>query len=492
VWRLEIIPRVPLSFSSPSSLTTSPLESGRSPPPHKIQRKDFPAPRVAHFTSTEPSTTPSKKFGKKNSKAKLQLRHSLMLLGQFNSFSFLIQDPLIFLKKNKHHASHPPHNWPDSNKQDILNWLLFPDVQKQRWAHLCAWHINKKILRNLKKHFPPGDSTSLEQFMKLWNSTTHSKTMESYKERLSEIKKFLSKLPAVIEYLKKLILPLKEYSFHSGDLLLFWKYLCHAVDHQISHPHEFIGKYSIKTLTHIPRHFFSLPQEGSKHARIAVQKKLKILEKKDLTEPCFLTFFKGSRIPCSHMIGEILEECEHLEPEYFHPQWLLDHNPEFSEVQEDTPEFYLKEELACLHLILDNEHLIFGQFHQILASTHISSRVQAPEVKEKIKGRLAQIQDQLEKDQKKFSAVEKKRKSESIKSPSGKKLKMKKEYDREGGNYGNNEEESENEEQDEVNMKEKDKGDQNKVDVELDTFSCIKEKKIKTNPTCHCLNKKFF
>ncbi|KNZ59240.1 hypothetical protein VP01_1777g2 [Puccinia sorghi] len=69
-------------------------------------------------------------------------------------------------------ASPPPRNWPDSNKQDILDWLLFPDVKKQRRislgcqqspqeqhnaltnvfpdskAHLCAWHIKNNTIKN--------------------------------------------------------------------------------------------------------------------------------------------------------------------------------------------------------------------------------------------------------------------------------------------------------------------------------------------------------
>ncbi|KNZ49387.1 uncharacterized protein VP01_504g5 [Puccinia sorghi] len=68
----------------------------------------------------------------------------------------------------------------------------------------------------------------------------------------------------------------------------------------------------------------------SMHAILEAQKQFKILEKKDLTEPCSQKFCKVSGIPCSHMIGEILEECGPLEPEYFHPQWHLDYNLEGS------------------------------------------------------------------------------------------------------------------------------------------------------------------
>ncbi|KNZ53449.1 uncharacterized protein VP01_3235g1 [Puccinia sorghi] len=82
------------------------------------------------------------------------------------------------------------------NKQHILDCLLFHDVQKQRRIslgfkkvfitdhkttlhkalncvfldsniHLFSWHIRKNITKNCKEHFPPGDSTSWEQFMNL-------------------------------------------------------------------------------------------------------------------------------------------------------------------------------------------------------------------------------------------------------------------------------------------------------------------------------------
>ena len=234
---------------------------------------------------------------------------------------------------------------------------VFPDSK----THLCAWHINKNITTNCKKHFPPGDSTAWDYFMKIWNNTTHSKTVDSFEENLSELKQHLSKRPAVLEYLENSILPVKEsfvvawashfphlrnlntsrvesghafikifISTSSGDLLSVWKSLCHAVDHQIAHVHEGIGKDSIKTLTNIPRSFFRLPPKISKHAILEAQKQFKILEKKDLTEPCSRTFYKGSGIPCSHMIGQLLEERGDLEAEDFHPQWRLDYNPECS------------------------------------------------------------------------------------------------------------------------------------------------------------------
>jgi len=67
-----------------------------------------------------------------------------------------------------------------------------------------------------------------------------------------------------------------------------------------------------------------LPHKISKHAILEAQKQFKILDKMDSMEPCSQTFYKGSGIPCSHMIGQILEERADLEPDDFHSQWCLD------------------------------------------------------------------------------------------------------------------------------------------------------------------------
>ncbi|KNZ45780.1 uncharacterized protein VP01_780g6 [Puccinia sorghi] len=101
-------------------------------------------------------------------------------------------------------------------------------------------------------------------------------------------------------------------------------------------------------MANIPHSFFCLPQNVSKHTILQAQKQLKLLEsKKDLTETFSQMFNKESGIPFSHMIGEILEEHGPLEPEYFHPQWCLDYSSE-CEVQDDAPEFDLKEGISRL------------------------------------------------------------------------------------------------------------------------------------------------
>ncbi|KNZ63871.1 uncharacterized protein VP01_108g8 [Puccinia sorghi] len=93
------------------------------------------------------------------------------------------------------------------------------------------------------------------------------------------------------------------------------------------------------------------------------------------------------------MIGEIIEECGPLEPEYLNTQCCLNQNPECS-FQENTPESCLKEKNYLLDLILENKPLTrlpqpFEQFHEILEDTHIAKRAQALEVKGKPKGRMA-------------------------------------------------------------------------------------------------------
>ncbi|KNZ56854.1 uncharacterized protein VP01_2301g7 [Puccinia sorghi] len=220
--------------------------------------------------------------------------------GQFIRVSVLIWDPFIFLKstiiqqktinssfvsvylqQRRSISLGFPKVFITDCKTALHNTLT--NVFTESKAHLCAWNI----MKNFKKQFPLGDSKACEQFMKLWNSMTHSKTVESFKERLSELKHFLSKSPAVLEYLKISILPVKEHfvitwashfphlrnlntscveaghafieifiSNSSRKLSSVWKFLCHAVDHKISHIHEGIHKGSLKKLTNIPCSFF--------------------------------------------------------------------------------------------------------------------------------------------------------------------------------------------------------------------------------------------
>ncbi|KNZ50067.1 uncharacterized protein VP01_461g6 [Puccinia sorghi] len=246
-------------------------------------------------------------------------------------------------------ASPPQCNWPDRNKQDILSWLLFHDVLKQQRislgcqkppqehlttlhnastnvfpdsnTHLCAWHINKNITANFKKHFPPESLTAWDQFMKIWNSVTDSRTMESFEERLSELKKFLSKWSAVLEYLKNTILLVKEHF-----VVALPSHFLHLRNFNTSHSEN----PCVMWLTTKSLIFFCLPQQIFKHTILKAKKQFKILERKDSTKPCSQMFYKGSDIPGSHMIGEIIKEHTSLDPDDFHPHWCLDYNPECS------------------------------------------------------------------------------------------------------------------------------------------------------------------
>ncbi|KNZ52163.1 hypothetical protein VP01_3669g1 [Puccinia sorghi] len=135
-----------------------------------------------------------------------------------------------------------------------------------------------------------------------------------------------------------------------------------------------------------------------------------------------------------------------LEPGYFHPQWCLDYNPECS-VQENMPEFDLKEESSRLHFILNKKTLtqlppLLKQFHQILMAPKLLQRFRHQKSR-KNQGNARNnkgasnstrplpsshkiFKDQLEKYQKELVAEEKKRKSESSKSGYRNKVKREK------------------------------------------------------------------
>ncbi|KAI7947420.1 hypothetical protein MJO28_009328 [Puccinia striiformis f. sp. tritici] len=294
---------------------------------------------------------------------------------------------------------------------------VFPDSQ----AHLCAWHLNKNIVLNCRKHFPAGEKKSNSRgqpkkksksrgqpklgeskskeksektdpwdiFWEFWTQTSLSETVDIYEANLAALKQNLSKRPAVLEYLQSSILPTFVTTL-SGDLLSVGKALAHAVDHQISHVHEAIGRDTIKTLTNIPRSFLALPKKVSQHAILEANRQFKRLDDLDPTDPCSKTFSTGLGIPCCHMIADILENRGALEPDDFHPQWRLDYNPEGA--SEEEPEFDLQDKISRLHLLLSHEPIgqlprIFEQFHQILSTTHVAAKVQDPSVKTETKGR---------------------------------------------------------------------------------------------------------
>ncbi|POW13311.1 hypothetical protein PSTT_03808 [Puccinia striiformis] len=266
--------------------------------------------------------------------------------------------------------------------------VVFPDSQ----ANLCTWHLNKNIATNCKKNF--GSATTedgWDNFMVLWNKVTYSKTADIYVDRLRELESFLATRPVVLEYLKSSILPVKELfvvawacqyahlrnlntsrveSGHAylktfinsstGDLLSVFKSLGLAVDSQINHVHESIGRKTVKTL------------------------------ELDPSEPCSQTVTIGIGIPCAHKIKEILEAGESLSPEDFHDQWHLRYNPEYT--HDDEPELDFDKEMRNLTISLTNEQpetqaRLLEQIKKIAAGTHNAVPIQDPAVKINTKGR---------------------------------------------------------------------------------------------------------
>jgi hypothetical protein len=232
----------------------------------------------------------------------------------------------------------------------------FPDTQ----ANLCTWHINKNITTNCKKHFTGAKSEdSWETFLRLWKTVTYSKTTEQYHETFSDLRVFLATRPAVLDYLNTSIIPVKELfvvawasqhphlrnlntsrveSGHAylksflenstGDLLTVFQSLALAVDSQINHVHESIGKDTIKLLVDVPKSFIPILGKISSFAIQQCLGQYKRISKMDPTEVCSKTHMKGFGIPCTHRISEILESGGLLMPDDFHLQWHLRYNPE--------------------------------------------------------------------------------------------------------------------------------------------------------------------
>ncbi|POW15424.1 hypothetical protein PSHT_07088 [Puccinia striiformis] len=267
--------------------------------------------------------------------------------------------------------------------------VVFPDSQ----ANLCTWHLNKNIATNCKKNF--GSATTedgWDNFMVLWNKVTYSKTADIYVDRLRELESFLATRPVVLEYLKSSILPVKELfvvawacqyahlrnlntsrveSGHAylktfinsstGDLLSVFKSLGLAVDSQINHVHESIGRKTVKTLVNVPKSFIPILGYISTFA--------------------IKEFTIGIGIPCAHKIKEILEAGESLSPEDFHDQWHLRYNPEYT--HDDEPELDFDKEMRNLTISLTNEQpetqaRLLEQIKKIAAGTHNAVPIQDP------------------------------------------------------------------------------------------------------------------
>ncbi|KAA1071003.1 hypothetical protein PGTUg99_050135 [Puccinia graminis f. sp. tritici] len=257
--------------------------------------------------------------------------------------------------------------------------------------------------------------------MSSWANVTSSKSPEIYVERYNQLKLSLATCPAVLEYLEKWIIPVKELfvvawacqyphlrnlntsrveSGHAylkkfikdstGDLLSVFGSLSVAVDNQLNSVHESIGKDTTKVLVDIPNVFIPLIGKISTFAILECQGQFRRLKNLDPTEPCSQTLTKGLGIPCAHKIAEILEEGNGLSPADFHLQWHLQYNPESLEPVES--DFDFNEEINKLKMALSQQHpseleRIFTQFKQIAAGTHVAVRIQAPEVKKNPKGR---------------------------------------------------------------------------------------------------------
>ncbi|KAI7948614.1 hypothetical protein MJO29_010279 [Puccinia striiformis f. sp. tritici] len=273
--------------------------------------------------------------------------------------------------------------------------VVFPDSQ----ANLCTWHLNKNIASNF----------------------TYSKTVDIYLDRLSELESFLATRPAVLDYLKSSILPVKELfvvawacqyahlrnlntsrveSGHvylktfinssTGDLLSVFKSLGLAVNSQINHVHESIGRETVKTLVNVPKSFIPILGYISTFAIKEGVKQFQQIKDLDPSEPCSQTLTIGIGIPCAHKIKEILEGGNSLSPGDFHNQLHLRYNPEYTHA--DEPELDFDEEMRNLTVSLTNEQpdtltRLLEQIKQIASGTHIAVPIQAPAVKLNTKGR---------------------------------------------------------------------------------------------------------
>ncbi|POW16124.1 hypothetical protein PSTT_01562 [Puccinia striiformis] len=276
---------------------------------------------------------------------------------------------------------------------------VFPDSQ----ANLCTWHLTKNITTHCKTHItgpkildssgklvPPWDV-----FISLWKEVTYSKTPDIYVERYNRLKQFLINRPSsVLDYLEKNI-----FSNSTGDLLTVFNSLTLAVDAQLMSVHESIGKDTMKKLVNVPKVFMPLLGHISSFAIRQCKAQFDRLKKNfDPAEPCSQTLTKGVGIPCAHRIAELLETDDGLTVSDFHLQWHLKYNPESTaklspranETEEDDVD--LTEEIHKLTTILSDESpsnlaVIFQHIRQIVAGTHTSVPIQAPNVKKNPKGR---------------------------------------------------------------------------------------------------------
>ncbi|KNZ59944.1 uncharacterized protein VP01_1639g11 [Puccinia sorghi] len=252
-------------------------------------------------------------------------------------------------------------------------WLSLTKITKTRYR-LPLLHVIGQAVKN--KTFSIGFFFLMEKnkLGYIWAVNNLHKTSGMLIEspRLLEVKHFLSKWPNVLEY-HKISSPLVNEHFSLACASHFPHLRNLNTSHfEFNHPlikifisnTSGIGKEYIKSLTNISCSFSHLPQNPSKHAILKGQK-FKMLEKKDLTEPCSQIFYKGYGIPFSHMIHEILKECRPIEPEDFHPQWCS------NSIQSTLPS---KNLLNCLQLTCRKSKKASGvtpTFHQDLFSKYL-------------------------------------------------------------------------------------------------------------------------
>ena len=197
--------------------------------------------------------------------------------------------------------------------------------------------------------------------MSLWGQVTCAKTAKICFEQYQALKEHLKSLPAVVEYIETLIIPVKELfvvawacqhphlqnlntsCVESGHayvktfiknsteyLLSVFKSLALAVDTQINQVHESIGRDAVKSLVNVPRCFIPLLGNISTFAIKECLQQFNRLKKLNQDDPCLQTLTIGVGIPCTHKIAEKLENNEVLDPADFHLQRHLKYNPEIT------------------------------------------------------------------------------------------------------------------------------------------------------------------
>ncbi|POV95864.1 hypothetical protein PSHT_15448 [Puccinia striiformis] len=292
----------------------------------------------------------------------------------------------------------------ESALRNALEQKYFPSIKPPAKSAKRAI----KPVKNLKPLVDPW-----KKFMNLWKLVTYAKSPEVYVERFKTLKDHLATRPAVLSYIEKNIIPVKELfvvawacqyphlrnlntsrveSGHAyiktfvtnstGDLLSVFQALALAVDAQILAVHESIGKDTIKTLVDVPKSCIPLLGEISTFAIKELLKQFKRLKDNfDSNEPCSKTLTTGVGIPCAHRIAEILECKSTITPEDFHLQWNLKYNPECT--IKEVIEIDLDQQIRNLTIALSHETSseltkIFDHINRIVAGTHVTVPIKAP------------------------------------------------------------------------------------------------------------------